>query len=225
MDHAFGTLMKALDDMKLTDNTFVFFTSDNGPEGDGIKSPGRGSSGGLRGRKRDLHEGGIRVPGMARWPGKIPAGSQCDVPIIGSDVFPTMLGIAEVEAPKDRVLDGVNALAALTGQTQRLERTQPLFWRLHMAPSAKYALRVDDWKILADEKLETFELYNLKADRDETTDLKDREPARLAEMKDRLLKHNTAVEAEGPDWWKRLSPNGGKPLSPAQGKKKKKGKG
>lgn len=226
MDHAFGMLMQALEEQKLVDSTFVFFTSDNGPEGDGVKTPGRGSSGGLRGRKRDVHEGGIRVPGMARWPGKIPAGSTSNVPVIGSDVFPTMLGLAGVEAPKDRVIDGVNVLPALEGKATRIERPQPLFWRLHMAPNAKFAMRVDDWKILADESLASFELYNLKDDPQETTDLKDNEPARLAALKEQLIQHNTAINAEGPDWWQRLSPNGGKPkgaeANPKKNKKKKK---
>lgn len=225
MDHAFGMLMQALEEQKLADSTFIFFTSDNGPEGDGIKTPGRGSSGGLRGRKRDLHEGGIRVPGMARWPGKIPAGTTCDVPVIGSDVFPTMLGIAGVELPKDRVIDGVNVLPILEGKATRVERPQPLFWRLHMAPNAKYAMRVDDWKILADESMTSFELYNLKDDPQETTDLKDKEPARLAALKEQLIKQNAAINAEGPDWWQRLSPNGGKPkgaeANPKKNKKKK----
>ena len=219
MDHAFGMLMKTLEEQKLADGTFVFFTSDNGPEGDGITSPGRGSSGGLRGRKRDLHEGGIRVPGIARWPGKIPAGTICDTPVIGSDMFPTMLGIAEVETPKDRVLDGVNVLPALAGEATKVERPQPLFWRLHMAPNAKIAMRVDDWKILANAELTEFELYDLKADPRETTDLKDREPARFATLRDQLIKHNAAVEAEGPDWWKRLTPNGGKAPGADSGKK------
>lgn len=209
MDHAFGQLMKALDEQKLTDNTFVFFTSDNGPEGDGIKSPGRGSSGGLRGRKRDLHEGGIRVPGLARWPGKIAPGTTCETPVIGSDVFPTMLGIAGLKPPGDRVIDGVDVLAALQGKADRVDRPQPLYWRLHMAPNAQYAMRVDDWKILADAKLTEFELYNLKTDPQETTDLKDRESERFAALRDQFLKHNAAVEAEGPDWWQRLSPSGG----------------
>ncbi|MBE2282063.1 MAG: sulfatase-like hydrolase/transferase [Prosthecobacter sp.] len=226
MDHAFGMLMKELDEQKLTDNTFVFFTSDNGPEGDGIKSPGRGSSGGLRGRKRDLHEGGIRVPGLARWPGRIKPASTSDVPVIGSDLLPTVLGITGVALPKDRVLDGVDMLPALTGTATKLERPQPLFWRLHMAPNAKIAMRVDDWKILANAELTEFELYNqlynLKDDPQETTDLKDKESQRFHELKGRLLETNAKVEADGPDWWKRLSPNGGKPKGPEEAKKRKK---
>lgn len=222
MDHAFGMLMKTLEEQKLADSTFVFFTSDNGPEGDGIKTPGRGSSGGLRGRKRDMHEGGIRVPGLARWPGKIQPATTCDVPVIGSDVFPTMLGIAGVEAPKDRTLDGVNMLPALTGTTTKLVRPQPLFWRLHMAPNMKIAMRVDDWKILANAELTEFEFYNLKDDPKETTDLKDKESQRFHELQGRLIEHNKTINAEGPDWWQRLSPNGGGDPQKAAGKKKKK---
>ena len=80
LDHAFGRLMKALDEQKLADTTFVVFTSDNGPEGDGTKGRTRGSTGGLRGRKRSMYEGGIRVPGIVRWPGHIPPGTTRDVP-------------------------------------------------------------------------------------------------------------------------------------------------
>ena len=222
MDHAFGELMRALDEQKLTDNTFVFFTSDNGPEGDGIKTPGRGSSGGLRGRKRDLHEGGIRVPGLARWPGRIPAGTTSDVPVIGSDMFPTMLALGGARVLSDRVIDGVNVLAVLEGQATRVERPQPLFWRLLMAPNAKVAMRVDDWKILADAGLTEFELYDLKRDPQEKTDLKEKEPARFNALRAQLIRHNAAIDAEGPDWWKRLSPNGG--MDPAAVKAGKKGK-
>ena len=224
MDFAFGQLMKALDEQKLADSTFVFFTSDNGPEGNGTTTPGRGSSGGLRDRKRSMHEGGIRVPGLARWPGKIPAGSVSAVPVIGSDMFPTMLGIAGVKPPAGRVLDGVDVLPALTGKATKVERPQPLFWRLHMAPNAKIAMRVDDWKILANAELTQFELYNLKSDPQEATDLKSAEPQRFAALREQLLKHNAAVDAEGPDWWKTHSPNGGKPKgdeAPAKKKGKK----
>ena len=210
LDHAFGLLMKSLDEQKLADSTFVFFTSDNGPEGNGTTTPGRGSSGGLRERKRSMHEGGIRVPGLARWPGKIPAGTTSEVPVIGSDVFPTMLGIAGVKPPTDRVLDGVDVLPALTGKAAKVERPQPLYWRLHMAPNMKMAMRVEDWKILANAELTEFELFNLKTDPKEATDLKSAEPQRFAALREQLLKHNAAVDAEGPDWWKTLSPNGGK---------------
>ena len=223
MDFAFGQLMKALDQQKLADSTFVFFTSDNGPEGNGTTTPGRGSSGGLRGRKRDMHEGGIRVPGLARWPGKIPAGSVSEVPVVGSDVFPTMLGIAGVKPPTDRVLDGVDVLPALTGKVTQLARPQPLYWRLLMAPNAKIAMRVDDWKILANAELTEFELYNLKTDPKEASDLKSAEQQRFATLREQLLKHNAAVDAEGPDWWKTLSPNGGKAKgAEAPAKKKRK---
>ena len=210
MDHAFGQLIQALEEQKLAESTLVFFTSDNGPEGDGIKTPGRGSTGGLRGRKRDLHEGGIRVPGLARWPSRIPAGTTSDVPVIGSDVFPTLLAAAGVTPPADRVLDGVNVLPVLTGSATAVERPQPLFWRLHMAPNAKLAMRVGDWKILANAELTEFELYNLASDPKETTDLKDREPRRFAALRDQLIQHNAVIDGEGPDWWKTLTPNGGK---------------
>jgi arylsulfatase A len=211
MDHAFGMLMKAMEEQKLVDSTFVFFTSDNGPEGDGVRSPGRGSSGGLRGRKRDLHEGGIREPGLARWPGHIQPGSTSAVPVIGSDLFPTLLSLAGAEPPKDRVLDGVNVLPVLTGAAEKVDRPQPLFWKLLMAPNAKIAMRIGDWKILGNAELTDFELYNLADDGRETTDLKEREPGRFAAMREQLIKHNASVDAEGPDWPRRLQASGGKP--------------
>ncbi len=218
MDDAFGRLMRSLDDLKLSEDTFVFFTSDNGPEGDGIKSPGRGSSGGLRGRKRDLHEGGIRVPGIVRWPGKIKPDATVDAPVIGSDLLPTVLAVAGATPPKDKVLDGVNVLPLLAGAVTSVKRPQPLFWRLHMAPNAKIAMRVDDWKILANAELTQFELYNLAKDPKETTDMKETDPERFAALRTQLTAHNAAVEAEGPDWWKRLAPSGGKAKNNPPGK-------
>ena len=86
-----------------------------------------------------------------------------------------------------------------------------------MAPNAKIAMRVGDWKILADETLSEFELYDLKADPKEATDLKEKEAARFETMKKQLAAHNAEVEAEGPDWWKRLSPSGGNSKSAKKG--------
>jgi arylsulfatase A len=213
LDHAFGQLMKALDEQKLTDSTFVFFTSDNGPEGDGKKARTRGSTGGLRGRKRALYEGGIRVPGIARWPGKIKAASTSDVPIIGSDLFPTMLALGGAKPPSDRVIDGVDVLPVLTGKATMLERKVPMYWRLEMAPhNLHIATRQGDWKLLASRDFEKLELYNLKADPKETTDLREKEVMRFETMVKDLRALNTSIEREGPDWWKRLSPNGGSPI-------------
>ena len=201
LDHAFGKLMQTLDELKLADNTVVFFTSDNGPEGDGIKSPGRGSTGGLRGRKRAVYEGGIRVPGIVRWPGKTKPGTTSDVPVIGTDIFVTAVGIAEAKLPTDRILDGGNLLAAIEGRA--VERARPLYWRCVIAPGPlKTAMRIGDWKILADEQLTLFELYNLQNDPQEKTNLRATQPAKFEEMKTALVKLNTEIEAEGPDWWK-----------------------
>ena len=201
LDHAFGKLMQTLDELKLADNTVVFFTSDNGPEGDGIKSPGRGSTGGLRGRKRAVYEGGIRVPGIVRWPGKTKPGTTSDVPVIGTDIFVTAVGIAEAKLPTDRILDGGNLLAAIEGRA--VERARPLYWRCVIAPGPlKTAMRIGDWKILADEQLTLFELYNLQNDPQEKTNLRATQPAKFEAMKTALVKLNTEIEAEGPDWWK-----------------------
>jgi arylsulfatase A len=212
LDHAFGLLMSALDEQGLTDTTFVVFTSDNGPEGDGVTGRTRGATGGLRGRKRALYEGGIRVPGIARWPGRIKPGTTCDVPVIGSDLFPTLLGIAGASPPADRTIDGADVLPVLTGRSATVARAVPLYWRLDMAPHGLHlALRVGDWKLLAGRDLDRFELYNVKEDPKETTDLRDKEPGRFVSLRRELTALNARVEAEGPDWWKRLNPNGGGP--------------
>jgi len=201
LDHAFGTLMLTLDELGLRNNTLVVFTSDNGPEGDGTKRRTRGSTGGLRGRKRSLYEGGIRVPGIIRWPNRIAPDTVCDTPIIGSDLFPTVLAAAGVAAPKDRTLDGVNLLPLLAGKP--LTRPIPMYWRYHAAPGPfKVAMRDGDWKILADLGFTQFELYHLGNDPKETQNLADKHPDKLEELRDRLRKLHDEIEKEGPDWWK-----------------------
>jgi arylsulfatase A len=223
LDWSFGTLMAALDDLKLAENTLVVFTSDNGPEGSGQPDrnhPGsqndrnRGSTGGLRGRKRDCYEGGIRVPGLVRWPGHIRPGSVSDVPVVGTDIFTTVCAIVGIPIPTDRTIDGADMRPAFEGRP--ISRTQPLYWRTHIAsPSCRAALRIGDWKIVADEDLTRFELYNLAEDPRETTDLATKEPEKLAQLRTALIRMDAEIKAEGPDWWKKERPRGGSRIDPA----------
>lgn len=202
LDDAFGRLMTTLDELKLTDNTFVVFTADNGPEGDGTQGRNRGSTGGLRGRKRDVYEGGIRVPGIIRWPGKITPATTSDTPVIGSDLFATVCELAQIPLPADRVIDGGSLLPLLAGQKEVTRKT-PLYWRCPIAIQwPKTAMRIGDWKIVANEPLTRFELYHLGRDPHEQNNLADREPEKFAEMREGLKKLNAEIEAEGPDWWK-----------------------
>ncbi len=223
MDASFGRLMQALDDDKLRDNTFVMFTSDNGP----AITPHHphGSAGPLRDKKGSLYEGGIRVPGLVRWPGKTMPLSVSDEPVCGVDVLPTLCAAANITPPTDRKLDGTSLLPVLAGES--FKRSTPLYWHFNRASSAmKIAVRIGDWKLLAaldknpstrdnniTEQSEqdfktaeptTFELYNLKTDLAETMNLIDQEPAEFAELKAALLAKYHEVRDESPTWpsWK-----------------------
>lgn len=239
MDDAFGRLMRTLDDQGLRENTFVLFTSDNGPAIT-AQHP-HGSAGPLRDKKGSLYEGGIRVPGILRWPGKTKAASESGEPVCGVDFLPTVCAIAGIEPPRDRVLDGASFLPVLSGQP--IERDTPLYWHFNRAAGApKVAMRVGDWKILAtldkpapprgnnitdeeergfkEAKLAEFSLYNLKDDLGETRDLADSEPAKLAELKSLLERKYQEVRAESPTWpaWKFTNAEGPRIQRPKYGK-------
>jgi arylsulfatase A len=187
--------------MGYTDNTATVFMSDNGPEGTGLKNRGRGSTGGLRGRKRSDFEGGIRVPFMFRFPRYfrehgIEEGTESNVPVIGHDIFTTLCHLASIPIPCDRVIDGVNMLPALKGD--ELERAQPLYWRTHVSNlDCRVALREGDWKIVGDYKMETFLLFNMSADCKEEHDLSASHPERFADLKAKLKAHDKAVRTDG----------------------------
>ena len=202
LDDAFGQLMNAVDRMGYRDSTVVIYTSDNGPEGQGTKGRTRGSTGGLRGRKRHTHEGGIRVPGIVRWPGRIKPGSVSDIPVIGSDIFTTICEIVDIPLPEDRTIDGASIVPLFDGK--KIERKQPLYWRNHLAPASyRVGLRAGDWKIVGSDDLSQFELYNIAEDPKETENLAEKESKRFEELKQRLIEHDAAVLEEGPDWWKK----------------------
>ena len=224
MDAAVGKLMATLDELKLADDTLVFFTSDNGPEtlrryGGAARS--FGSPGPLRGMKLWLYEGGIRVPGILRFPGRIQPGSESDEPVCGLDVLPTLTALAGIERKPDRAIDGTSFVEVFTGKPIR--RVTPLYWHYYNALGApKAAMRAGDWMVLgswgqtdqrgggffreSDQKLvktmelKHFELYNLKRDRDQKKNLAETEPARLKELSVQLVKKYREVQAEGPEW-------------------------
>jgi arylsulfatase A len=205
LDDAFGALMAGLDRMGYRDDTLVIYTSDNGPEGKGTSGRTRGSTGGLRGRKRASHEGGIRVPGIIRWPGHVAAGSQSDTPVIGSDIFSTICDIVKIPLPQDRTIDGASMLPVF--ENKPILREQPLYWRNHLAPEkSRVAMRVGDWKILASDNLTQFELYNIRDDWQETDDMQSKHPVKFESLKKQLIQMDAAVLTEGPDWWKEDKP-------------------
>jgi arylsulfatase A len=223
MDDAFGRLMRAIDEENLRDNSFVFFTSDNGP----AITPQHpyGSAGPLRDKKGFVTEGGIRVPGMIRWRGRVQSGATSDEPIANFDFLPTACEIVGIKPPTDRSIDGTSIVPVLSGKS--IVRKEPLYWHFNRAyGDYQLAMRVGDWKILAsldkphftrindltDEDEQTFKtaepvqfaLYNLKTDIAETKDLASTEPAKFAELKSMLITKYHQVRAESPTWpaWK-----------------------
>jgi len=139
-----------------------------------------------------------------------------DVPVIGTDLFTTILDITDLEAPKDRTIDGVSMLPAFEGKP--LERPIPLFWRTHVSPPGdRVAMRIGDWKIVGDETLTHFQLFNIQKDWQEKNDLAAEMPEKADEMKTTLLKLWQEIEAEGPsEWWKegrQQKPKGGGKVS------------
>jgi len=224
MDREFGRLMRTLDRLKLRDDTFVMFTSDNGPEH--RASTSWGSPGHFRGAKGHMHEGGIHVAGLMRWPGRLKAGTVSDLPVNGTDVMPTLCAIAGAKVTTDKTIDGVNLLPALL-HGKPLRRGKPLFWWLYHARGGKQVcMREGDWKMLArmtpqsmpsiddarpirgqtrmefvkQAELEDFELYNLKTDASETEPLNAEEPERFKKMKATMIALHKEIRAEGPTW-------------------------
>ncbi len=189
MDRSVGRILDLLRELKLDDNTIVLFTSDNGGAFGTVTrdfdfQPGRmggtdyvyfGSTGKFRAFKGSIYEGGIRVPMIVRWPGKIKAGSISELPMVFYDVMPTLAEIAGVTSPKES--DGVSFLPTLTGKGKQKKR-EFLFWDFG-GYGGQQAVRLGDWKGLRRNlhKGNTrIELYNLAADVGETTDLADKHP-------------------------------------------------
>ncbi len=161
LDRDVGRLLDRLRALGLEENTVVFFSSDNGPHKEGGADPSFfRSTGGLRGYKRDLYEGGIRVPFLVYGKGRVPAGQVCDVAIAFWDVMPTLAACAGVTL--DVPTDGLNLAPLLAGKTKALPR-EYFYWEFHERGFAQ-AVRFGDWKAVRLKREGPVELYNLAED-------------------------------------------------------------
>jgi arylsulfatase A-like enzyme len=167
MDRDVGRLLQLLQELGLDDNTAVFFTSDNGPhEEGGHRADFFDSAGPLRGFKRELYEGGIRVPALVRWPGQIPPGTVSDQVWALWDFLATAAEIAGVDVPAPT--DGLSVLPTLLGQPQ--PGHEYLYWAFRERGRVMEAVRMGDWKGVRHDRDEV-ELYYLLADAGETHDV------------------------------------------------------
>jgi len=182
LDDAVGRVMEKVRELGQEETTLVMFYSDNG--GPTAETSSRNDP--LRGFKGQMYEGGIRVPFVMQWKGTIPAGMTYTQPVMGFDCHATALAAAGV-APEEK-LDGVNLLPYLLGE----KTTAPhdfLCWRA----GAQRAIRLGDWKLVQAARESTAQLYNLKTDLGEATDLASKDPAKLAELTAKFAEWETGT--------------------------------
>jgi len=213
LDQQVGRLLQRLDELRLAENTLVLFSSDNGPEDMEIYSTnhsGVGSTGPFRGRKRSLYEGGVRVPFLARWPGRIPHGRVDTASVLSAvDVLPTIAKLAGSRLAEEFNPDGEEASEALLGRTY--SRSKPLFWEwrfdIYGHPvnrSPMLAVREGKWKLLTNRDRSRVELYDVPGDPTELNNLAYRHPEIVDRLSRKLLE------------WSGTLPQG--PIKPSAGR-------
>lgn len=182
VDEAVGRVMSTLDELNLTNNTVIIFTSDNG----GLM--GQTNNTPLRAGKGYPYEGGIRVPLIIRWPGVVEPGLVCNEPATSVDYFPTIMEAAGVKIPSGLTIDGENLLPVLT-QTGSLKR-DAIYWHFphyRQRDIVPYSIiRAGDWKLIKRYEGKTFELFNLDDDLGEKNDLSKQIPEKVRELDARL---------------------------------------
>lgn len=188
LDWSTGQIIDALRELELADNTLVIFTSDNGPN---LGKQGRALP--LRGSKGETYEGGVRVPFLAQWPGKIPAGRESDEPITVMDLLPTLVTLAGGETPGDRVIDGKDVWPLLAGEKGAASPHDAIYY---MRGRSVQAIRAGDWKYRfgqdkskgkdGKKKVNREQLFNLAEDIGEQQNLIDQHPEIAAKMKQQI---------------------------------------
>ena len=193
LDRAVGRILGALRHFQLDKRTVVFFTSDNGPHAEeGIDPRFFDSTRGLRGRKGSLFEGGIRVPLLARWPGRIHAGVVSDHLCAAWDLFPTVADIVGIKATGN--IDGISFLPTLLNRRQR--RHDYLYWEIHEAGHFARAIRRGHWKGIQTGVQQPLQLFHLGRDPAETVNLADR----YSRTAKRLERYLNGARTQSVDW-------------------------
>lgn len=193
VDESVGRVMTSLEDLGLAEDTLVIFTSDNGG------FAGATNHAPLRGNKGAYYEGGIRVPFIVRWPGVAKAGQVSQVPVISTDLYPTCLAAAGLPPHPAQHRDGLDLRPVLEGG-ESLDR-DALFWHYphynsHPSSVPSSVIRAGDWKLIETFDPEGIELYHLGSDLSETTNLAEREPEKVKELRARLESWRDEVDAE-----------------------------
>ncbi|WP_129716242.1 arylsulfatase [Pedobacter sp. SYP-B3415] len=194
LDADVGRVLEQVKKLGLDDNTYIFFSSDNGPHAEGGADPEFfNSAGGLRGIKRDLYEGGIRVPMLVRAPGKIAAGKVTNQPWAFWDVLPTFTRLVGTTTPAD--IDGLPFNAVLQGRPA--EKTHDyLYWQFN-EKGLKEAITQGPWKLIRFKQQgepERFELYNIQQDRAEARNLAAQEREKVTALRKLMLAAKTPAE-------------------------------
>ena len=170
LDAQVGRVVEKIKSMQQLDNTIIFFASDNGPVTRETRKPWElnmaGETGGLRGRKDNLLEGGIRVPGILKYGAKFGSGIEVNQVVTGLDILPTLAQLMNFEVPSDREIDGQSILPILSGD--EFNRTRPLIWSIDMPgqddPVNEWAVRIGDWKMILDREEKPKFLFNIERD-------------------------------------------------------------
>jgi arylsulfatase A-like enzyme len=196
VDRSMGTLRAGLRQLGLADNTMLWFSSDNGGWIDPAKPDAHGTNLDLRGRKGDMWEGGLRVPGLIEWPARIKP-VVTDIPAGVVDIFPTVVALLQIKLEHPVPLDGISLLPLLDGQMK--QRPQPMgFWQFagdqkNLTPNSGPSAWTDNQYKLVKTKPNQWELYDVVADRPEKNDLAAAHPEVLARMKAELEQWHLSV--------------------------------
>lgn len=207
MDYEIGRLLAALDQQRFSTNTLVFFSSDNGPEtlnrykgaDRSYGTPGLVNSKPLHGMKLHLYEGGIRVPGIVRWPGWVKAGRVSDTPVSGLDLVPTIAELLGIRF-ENPAWDGEGVLSLLLGD--KFVRQRPIYWQYDQALNSKddpllpkFAMRDGDFKLVVSGDFKQLRLFNLKLDPAETVDVAKANLSRVQAMVERIKVTHLQIES------------------------------